>query len=110
MKHLKELTQDEYNNLKKAGMLTILYPEATGNYELDKLDNCTEYFNEKFGRPTCKVGDWVHTNYSPLPFGKINKFYDAMHAEVVSAQGSGTMCTIYDLRSATPSEIESHLI
>src|SRR6056297_298776 len=103
MKQLKDLTKKEYESLDKIDMLEILYPEATGEYYNDCQPECND--ESKF-----KVGDWVHTGYKFLPFGKIKRFIDIAHVEVVCAQGSGTMVTVDKCRLATSEEVESHLI
>jgi hypothetical protein len=103
MKKLNNLTDKEYKKLDKAGMLYVLYPEATGDYELDVKDSCGAV-------PTFKVGDWVYTGYSPLSFGRIESFYDVKHVEIKCAQGSGTIVCVDRLKLATPSEIEQHLM
>jgi len=103
MKQLKDLTKKEYESLDKIDMLEILYPEATGEYYNDCQPECND--ESKF-----KVGDWVHTGYKFLPFGKIKRFIDIAHVEVVCAQGSGTMVTVDKCRLATSEEVKSHLI
>lgn len=41
MKTLKELTKKEYESIKKSGLMWVLFPEATGNYEEDTEHDCT---------------------------------------------------------------------
>lgn len=88
MKHLKELTQDEYNKLKKAGMLTILYPEATGDYE--KGSNIPQSYSLSF-----KNGEWI----------RIGSSISRCDQDMFLTYPKTLIC-----RRATPSEIESHLI
>lgn len=104
MKKLEELTDKEYRALDKAGMLYVMYPKATGHLMNDLYsDGISEAEN-------IKNGDWVHTGYDLLPFGRIIHCVGRKHVEVKSAQGSGTMVCIADCTLATPKEIESHLI
>lgn len=118
MKNLKQLTKEEYKKLDKAGMLYVLYPEATGDYPSDivvakdKHDNYFAGNMDNFNnpsKPTYKVGDWVYTGYNLLKIGRIT-YMDIPWIEVRDAMGNGTNVHIKKIRKATPSEIESHLI
>lgn len=90
MKHLKELTQDEYKKLKKSDMLTILYPEATGDYEKDCKSKdespCVAFF---------KKGEWINIG------GSVSRCYDNMTITYPATN----IC-----RRATIKEIQDYLI
>lgn len=45
MKKIKDLTIHEYILLKSSGMFWEIYPEATGDYEKDKILSATNKFN-----------------------------------------------------------------
>jgi hypothetical protein len=106
MKQLKELTQDEYKKLKKSDMLTILYPEATGDYYKDTND-----FYIKF--PLAK--DWnisvdISRNNTYLHFAE-SGWYKIGEKILYVKEGSSEVCNEHDeIRKAKPSEIEAHLI
>lgn len=106
MKQLKELTQDEYKKLKKSDMLTILYPEATGDYYKDTND-----FYIKF--PLAK--DWnisvdISRNNTYLHFAE-SGWYKIGEKILYVKEGSSEVCNEHDeIRKAKPSEVEAHLI
>jgi hypothetical protein len=117
MKNLKDLTQDEYKKLKKADMLTILYPEATGDYENDTRigfkDWCRQAAKEFYPEP--KVGDWIFVS-DEKHIVRITKdiWHEKGIVSIETVSGNEYDYILYTTsnswRHATPSEIESHLI
>ena len=50
MKELKDFTREEYDIMKKSGMMGEIFPESTWNYETDMdtlLDVSVENLNKK---------------------------------------------------------------
>lgn len=89
MKNLNKLTEKEYKSLDKAGMLYVLYPEATGDYNKDKDTNEVPYTLH------IKQGEWLRVG------DEISRCEEGMLITYPRA---------LNCSKATPLEIEAHLI
>ena len=75
MKELEELTLKEHTDLKRSGLMWVIFPEATGLHRNDCKPEPTEPLIVKSGETWVKCVDginylWTHAGYEPPEISK----------------------------------------
>ena len=78
MKKLKELTLKEHDDLKRSGLMWVVFPDATGDFrddfeEVKKVKDKCEWIDGKF--VSCDDFDWNIIEYNLTSGGKMKKCY-----------------------------------